>query len=181
MSAGANVYEVTIQKSLNFEFWTNVYHLRADNLAGALSQAYQIIEDIEKPLHLEYVAFDSMRVRPQGTSDQGTTVPLNEVGEITGEAFLPLYNTLRVDFPVALGRPSRKFYRLPITETRQNNGLFQDSFLTFVQTTITGALDGSNGLQLCDVDGQAIIGAAPYKNVAMRQLRRGAKRRVITP
>lgn len=181
MSAGANVYEVTIKKSLNSEEWANVYYVRANNLAEAGDHAVDIIETIERPRHMDFVTFESYRVRPVGTSDQGTTIPIGLNGLTAGGAFLPLFAVLRVDLATSLGRPSRKFYRLPINESWQNNGQLVEEFFLQMNVFFAGAINPTATPWLCDVDGQEIIAARPYRNVGMRQLKRGSKRKPVTP
>lgn len=181
MSAGANVYEVVIQKELNGEFWTNVWYLRANNLAEATDKANTIVNDIERPQHMDSVQFTSYRIRPSGTSNQGTTVPIGLTGVLPSADYLPLFCTLRVDFLVPTGRPSRKYFRLPIAEGDQQNGVLVPSRVAGYVAHFGNYFTAGNAGDLCDVDGQELLDARPIARVAMRQLRRGSKRPVIAP
>lgn len=74
------------------------------------------------------------------------------------------------------GRPSRKYFRLPVYESDQSSGLLEPILVNFIDTTITAVIN-DGGPNLCDLQGQLLTNVAVFGNVSMRQLRRGSKRR----
>lgn len=170
------VWKIDIEKQLGTEFWTNVYHVEQSGQLAAAS-AGQLIANQEQNLHHPAVTVTRMRVSLAGEGNEGTIYPLNLPGEGNDGQYLPLFNVLRVDFGVASGRPSRKYYRLPVVETVVENGSFTTAYLSAIQVYLDALLAPVNQINLCDVDGQVIVSAAPFRPVGMRQLRRGSRRR----
>lgn len=171
-----SLFVVDIEKSLNTEFWTNRYLVDVETLLAAKNAA-DALYLAEQKFHYSVVNFTRHRVRdidPQ--VDSFITTPLGGSGALTlpGTGYLPLYNTVRVDFPAGNGRPSRKYYRCPVPEQEQVNGVL-----------VTGTLVNALNLGLSDMllvplaDPQAtVIGLGIVQlPVQMRQLRRGSRRR----
>jgi hypothetical protein len=179
MSAPPPYWQVDIQKRLGNEFWTNVYHVAELSQAAAAAVAQGIVTQLEQPLHTADVQFVSFRVRPFPGPSEGTIYPLNVVGGQPAGEYLPLFNVARVDFPAPTGRPSRKFYRLPIKEGEQANGTFTGSILTAYQGVINNFFASPISDNLIDVDGQILSSGILLASVGMRQLRRGSKRRLL--
>lgn len=174
------LWTVDIEKQLGLEFWTNRYILNSADLASATAVGAQIVT-AERTIHTTDVNFNRYRVADlDPLTDIFTITPIGLTGGVTKSTdYLPLFNVLRVDFGVEQGRPSRKYLRLPIQESQQVDFAFTPGFLAFVQTNYVDAMLGIS--QYVDVDGQNIINGAPKESVAMRQLRRGSKRRVTPP
>jgi len=171
------LYQVDIEKQLDTEFWTNVYHVDVTDLSNAIGAGTTLV-NIERTIHLDAVTFTKFRVRPYPSSgNTGTIVPVGELGQNTGQgAYIPLWNTLNVVFGVATGRPSRKYLKLPIPEASQTNGTFIQAFLDDWQEQYADAMQALDFL--VDVDGQNILTVRVQPKVGMRQLRRGSKRRL---
>lgn len=174
-------WQIDIEKRLGQEFWTNVWNVDAGNLQEAIGAAQDIIL-MEQAIHTSYVTFTKARVR---TPVQGDfifeTIPINELGTIDplGDSYLPLFNCVRVDFGVSASKPSRKYFRLPLLESQQTNGLLVGAFRLQVEQQIAQRLIAlqTAGTPLVDVDAQPLNGANVAIDVAMRQLRRGSKRK----
>lgn len=172
------LYSLDIEKELAGEFWTNRYILDvASALAGA-SPAAEIIE-AERQYTLDRVNFTRYRISSVATGDDDyIIVPIDlEGGRTAGVGSeLPLFCTLRVDFTVTSGRPSRKYYRGILIEADQTSfGELDDAFLGFFNAAVVDTIAAVE--EYVDVDGQAILSGAAYPKVAMRQLRRGSRRR----
>lgn len=171
------IFQVDIQKNLDTEYWTNVYHVQAADRAEAATIADDILS-AERSIHQTRVVFPSMRIAPYPGPSEGTIVVVGLTGGAPNDPYLPLFNVLRVDFSTPVGRPSRKYYRIPIPESVQENGVLSTSFQTDFSTAYNLAMAPLYGGQLVDVDGQPLTFGRLIPNVGMRQLRRGSKRRL---
>lgn len=170
------LFNLDIEKELDGEFWTNRYILEAGSLGQASADGQNIV-NFERAITSSQVTFTRYRV-----SDQ---VPLTDVFQIvalgvlglrvlTGP-LLPLFNVVRVDFTAELGRPSRKYLRGVLGE----DDIVFNSIAQPTQVLVFDlyALPLFQSTVFVDVDGQALVGASVIPNVAMRQLRRGSRRR----
>jgi len=168
------LYKVDIQKSHGAEFFTNVYYIEVATLTAGENVA-RAIADAEKLAHVADVQFLSARVSDLGSGESFIVVAIGGTGSVFPSTWLPLWNVLRVDLYPATGRPSRKYYRLPINEADSINGTFE---LTFFNGPVTSLVSGlANIPELRDVDGQPFVRMQAFRPIAMRQLRRGSRRR----
>jgi hypothetical protein len=170
------IYSVDIEKLYQNEYWTNRYLVQVADLAGG-QVAGSAIANMERNFHQNTVTFTRYRVSDNTpNTDVYTTVPLNLPGlrGSVGE-YMPLFNVVRVDFGVAGGgRPSRKYYRLPLGEGDQAGGILADGTVTAVDNALQPIL----AQPVCDPQGQIWVSIAVARQVGMRQLRRGSKRRL---
>lgn len=165
------------------EKWSNTYTLEASGLAACLPLVDPVFQ-MEKSIHKSGVAFTYARVSDHvAGNDAFFVVPLNDFGAVTATAsILPLFNTCRVDIDVeGFGRPSRKYYRLPLAEDEQAAGLIGGVTLSGIEAAVTGAITavdsaGGGDGELSDPDGQAWVVATAVQKVQMRQLHRKRKR-----
>jgi hypothetical protein len=178
------LFTVQVFKHLGATKWTNVYHLDAVDLASAVA-ATDHIKALEQAIHYNVVNIDYARVSTFAEGDNVfETVPINATGgrDLAGVDYLPLFNTMRVDISVdGGGRPSRKYYRIPIPESFNSNGNLDSAQVSFlegaVQTAITDL--AADATPLVDPDGQEWNIATGFHQVQMRQLHR--KRRRSSP
>jgi len=170
------LFTLQIEKELNGEFWVNRYILLLDDITQAVF-AGNSITGFELAIHKERVNFTKYRVSDQDpATDEFVIVPIGQPGQVTGSGdALPLWNVVRVDFPAGNGRPSRKYLRLPIFETEQTNGVLEVGITSLVATEYGIPLGDFS--EFVDVDGTGLGTGVVTPNVAMRQLRRGSKRR----
>jgi len=173
------LYAMVSEKEYNGVYWTNRYILQADTLAAAVTAAGSV-RTIEREVHYTQVNFTKYRVSDQveGT-DVYQIINDSVTGDLTIEGtpdWLPLFCRTRVDFNTdGGGRPSRKFLAPLMHEGIQQNGSLTDGWRTFVQTNYVVPLVALTAF--VDVDGQAFGSGSVIKPVAMRQLRRGSRRR----
>jgi hypothetical protein len=141
--------------------------------------------DVTAQAHLDNVIITRARVSDiLPDTDVFSIVTLGVIGTRgTGgdNDWLPLFNTVRVDFDVAGGgRPSRKYFRSPILEADQQAGQLADTVVTYFTTVggefISTASGGS--FPLVDPDGQLLTAAHCQTQVQMRQLHRKRKKAV---
>ena len=171
------LWNVDIEKLYAGEYWTNRYIVSALTLADAATVAESIL-DLEQNIHRTIVLFTKVRTSDQTpNTDVYRVRSVNEFGEleIAEGQRLPLWNVLRVDFSTGSGRPSRKYLRLPIYEGDIVDGQFNSGFMSTMGTGYSVPLLAVTGFE--DVDGEAFTESTVMPFMAMRQLRRGSKRR----
>lgn len=171
----AATFSLDIEKALGSETWTNRYILSNPSFESAILTANAIVL-AERDIHAQGITFTRYRVADLDPStDAFVIVPLGVSGNRTITTMLPLFNVARVDFPAGLGRPSRKYLRIGIAEADQTNGVFESSVIAEINTNygqVLGDID-----EYVDVDGEPLGTGICQPAVAMRQLRRGSKRR----
>lgn len=170
------LFTLDIEKQLDAEFWTNRYIISAPDLQTATLVSATVL-DLERLVHLVAVTFTKYRVADilPGT-DLFNIVPINQPGQRGSvTTLLPLFNTIRVDFGVEQGRPSRKYLRGTLTENDIEFNTVSTVLRDFVLNTYALPLV-AQGFYV-DVDGQDITSASVFTDVQMRQLRRGSRRR----
>lgn len=174
------LYQVDIEKQFNTEFWTNRYILNAPSLDAARESGI-LISISERAFHTNRAFFTTLRTRTLAENDGVfVNVPIGQAGLFASNtSYLPLFNVCRVDFAVPTGRPSRKFYRLPVEEGMVNDEVFSTDILDAITTNLVSLIGTlqAQGTPLVDPQGQEILAPTVYTKVAMRQLRRGSKRR----
>lgn len=161
--------------------WSNRYIVEATSLAEASAQA-DTIAQAERVFHNQSTLFTYARTSSVTEGDSlYTTTPLN-LGGLRADPTdnLPLWNVVRVDVTVLLGgRPSRKYYRLPLGENDVNNYIIiagtQNLIGDAVNSLITTMIAAST--PIVDPDGQDWFSATVVPRVAMRQLHRKRRRR----
>lgn len=172
------LFDVNIEKMYGSEFWTNRYVVQAADVTAAHAIGMAIY-GYERSIHKFGVLFTKVRTsdRVIGTDVYVLTEP-NTQGSVAVPAgsALPLFNCVRVDFGVESGRPSRKYLRLPLFTSEVAAGdAVSNAVVTAVNTSYATPL--VNEVGFVDVDNQSIITGAAKTGIAMRQLRRGSKRR----
>lgn len=172
------LFSVDSEKFYMGEFWTNRYVVQATDLGQASLIAAQIT-DIERTVHLTTVTHTKVRTSDMNPlTDVYNVQQLNSQGLREAGEHLPLFNVFRVDFNVVGGgRPSRKYLRGPVLEADCQNGMVSALARSTIETNYAAPLAALVGY--VDVDGQEISGGQIYPFVGMRQLRRGAKRKLL--
>lgn len=169
------LFQVTLQKRLSTEFWTNDYYVETDDLGAAATVAVEIAQ-AERLLHLEVVQYDTCRVRTTVVGDEiYRNFPITLAGARPVGEYLPLFNVFTFNLVPDSGRNSLKYIRGPVLKADQVNGGIVDAFKTGPAANYISALNAIEELR--DVDNQPIVGFSLKSQVGMRQLRRGSKRR----
>lgn len=178
------LFKVEVFKSANGEEWGNVWYVNAADMDAANTAAAVII-DAEEDITGSLVTFTSARVSTAQPNDNVfTTIPINSTGhvEITGN-YLPLWDTIRVDFPAASGRPGRKYIRgaLGTEHLSGNFGQLDAGKVTDAAGVFNALISNlASASPLVQPDGDAYVSAAPASHVQMRQLHR-KRRAAATP
>lgn len=177
------LFKVDTEKSYGSEFWTNRYIIEAGSIENAQEGGLIIIE-AEREFHRTFVNFTKLRVSTFTPNDDVFIVtPYSADGNLVPSSggVLPLWNVVRVDLAVeGFGRPSRKFYRtgLMAGDVTLDFTITGDALNVVVPSVEAMIAElQSNASPLVDVDGQNIASSVSYGLIAMRQLRRGSRRR----
>lgn len=174
----AAVSQIDIEKVYLGEFFSNRY-LCSLAVSGTIGDAVvAAVVAAEKQAMYDQVFF--LRAR-HSTLTPGDDVYRNYVLTGSGvrptpvDGLLPQFNVIRVDFQPTAGRPSRKYLRGTLAEK------------DIVGSTIDPILIGTNinayiaaivaEDDIVDPQGDDLVSGTAIPTVAMRQLRRGSKRR----
>lgn len=166
--------------------WSNSYLVEADTLDTVAAADTDFISQ-EKAVFMDNVQLTRRRYSDFDPATDLFTIVVGLVdgtrGSSDGVEYLPLYNTIRVDINVAGGgRPSRKYYRAPVTELDQVNGRLVTATIDNVQAAVNGLISAMSGASapLVDPDGQLWVSAVCQTQVQMRQLHR-KRRKAVAP
>lgn len=172
-------WSVDSEKMYNNEYWSNRYIVEAATLSEALDIARQI-RFIEKNCTNQAATLTKFRVSTTAVGDDVYQIENDNVAGslVAGSDLMPLFNRVRIDFNTnGGGRPSRKYWCGPMSEADQVNGFLVSAMITFYNTNFVNPLLAVDGF--VDVDGQTFSSGSVMPKVAMRQLRRGSKRKAL--
>lgn len=174
---GAARFQIDIEKFFQIEYWTNRYLCNVADMDAAEALARQIVA-IERSVHFGNISFTKAAIRTMAVGDGiYRTVPINEQGTKAGaQGVMPLFVVARVDLGVGSGRPSRKYLRGVLDEAEVDTFTIGAASRNAFQQNYTAPLQALAGL--CDPQGQQILSVTLNPNVAMRQLRRGSKKKL---
>lgn len=174
-------YRVEVHKSLLGEKWANSYLIGAVDMDDAEATALAIVE-FERRMHWDLILFNYMLISTILEDDRifrHVAINLNGYAVAGANSYLPLYNTVRVDFSTVDSDPCRKYYRCPVLEPVQNNGLLEAANITlfngYITTYFFGTVAGDN---LWSPKGNLVVAGSVHPYVQMRQLHR-RKRPVV--
>lgn len=174
----ASNYRLQIVKELGFEQWANDYILRHDDIDAAANAA-DLLVAFERSIHDSRIIFDYFIVSdPNPDTRIFRHVVLNEPGLVDGSSFqyLPLFNTVRVDLQTVDTDPGRKYYRTPIYESNQVDGVLTESSVSFYQGIVDDQIVANLAeLKLVTRDTVFVTGAVVHPQIQMRQLHRRRK------
>lgn len=169
------VWEISIEKQLGTEYWINVYHADVATQAEAKQVGDEIV-GVERGVSQLQIGFTKMRVRQVSEiAGPGTVYPIGLTGTAENQSYLPLFNVVRVDFAVPVGRPSRKYLKLPTPAASVVNGSFGPTTVAYFNSNYVTPLLAIPGI--CASDGQELLSGAAQSAVGMRQLRRGTRKK----
>lgn len=160
-------------------YWSNVYYSNAADPVAAVPDAGAAVA-AERPLYPSWITITKARIDDNvPMSDVSHTLIYNLGGLRAGQSGdpMPAWVVARVDFQVGLsGRPSRKYLRFVLHEGDTSATELNPAMLAMLQTYANAIIDAPG---IVDVDGQIFNGGAPFRGPAMRQVRRGSKKKVI--
>lgn len=173
-------YRIQIVKELPMIHWSNEYYVTEETVEDAQDVANELLT-FERHIHQSQVNFSYIRISTVLIGDRyfrhlGVNLP----GQFTTEEYMPLYCTARMDMPTANSDPCRKYYRIPVGEVRQANGIFNTDYLLILQGFINDDLVTPGVLShIWTPAGNQVISASFNKAVQMRQQHRHKRKKVI--
>lgn len=180
---GVPTHRVEIVKSWQGETWANDYMVECPTFADAVTMA-ELSVDFERSIHETFVHFDYFIVSTVQVGDRVFRhVPLNQNGLSNNGTsnFLPLYCTMRLDMQTADSDPCRKYYRCPIPEVNQDNGVLSTAIRAADDTSFTNYFSlWPEGSKIVSGKGHNVIDGSFFDKVQMRQLHRH-RRPKLTP
>lgn len=170
-------HQIDIEKFYQNEYWTNRYIVEIANVAAGHAIA-QAIVDAEQAVTNSLITFTKYRISDMvPDTDNFSTVALAVAGAHADAAqLLPLFNVVRVDFSPAIGRPSRKYLRVGLSEGIVDGATLTAAWKTSMMLNYADALLAIP--EFVGPQGEPFISAAVFSAVGMRQLRRGTKRKL---
>jgi len=159
-------------------FWTNVFHVNALTLDAAVAWANTtLVSALVSEMGEMFTAVRT--VVDHLADDTFTSTPISQAGAASGD-FLPLFNTAKVLFPIAGGRPDYKFMRGWLQEASVSDGNITDGAITVIEGVFDGLItdSGDAGVDLVDSAGNLWTISSCQKAVQMRQLHRKRKKAV---
>lgn len=175
-------WRIQIQKRLGAETWQNDY-LTDDSTIEDAQDLSALILTFEQNVHGVNVVFEFIRISTTIKGDRRFRhLTINEPGLQPNTPYLPLYNTLRLDLGTAESDPARKFYRAPVREDQQENGIILASTLGFLNGYAQDLLVATDVVDhLVTTKGNRVTSALFYDRVQMRQLHRRRRKKVTPP
>jgi hypothetical protein len=158
------------------EYFTNVYLAAGSSPAAAAGKAASLV-DAERAIFGSYVLFTKSRIDdmiPENDNYYVESVMLPGLRPgMVETVHTALFNVGRCDFRVqGGGRPSRKYVR-NVMENDTSGNLWSAGYTTLMNTYINTVI----GVGLVDPQGNALISGFLWLEVAMRQVRRGSKKK----
>lgn len=162
--------------------WTNRYFVRADNLEDAHASGL-LIKEAERDFHKDDVRFTQVRTSDLVVgNDQFISSLLTDMGTAGSAAgFIPFWNCALTSLSAAGGgRPSRKYYRLPLVESEINNGQMTTAVTALIDNALSALISDltTAGTPLVDPDDQLLGSPATSTFIRLRQMDR--RRRPVT-
>lgn len=178
MAAG---HRLEIHKKLGEEQWVNTYLIEAVDMDEASDLGLLAVE-FERRLHRDNVLFEYFIVSTRAIGDRVFRhVAVNAFGlkTLTTNSYLPLFNTIRIDFSTLDSDPCRKYYRVPVIEAEQTNGILEPAEVTAYNATISTYFFGTVlGDNLFTPKGHVVVSGSVSPKLQMRQLHRHKKKKL---
>jgi len=176
----AAIGAIDIEKSAGTEIFTNRYLVSIGPASPTSGGLIAAIVAAEKLAMYNTVAFLRARHRTivEGDDDYFITVLTGAGARLPGaNPLIPLFNVVRIDFAANFGRPSRKYLRGCLSEADLNGMNIEATTTTGVLTQYKDAILAQD--EIVDPQGDTFLSGQVIPQVAMRQLRRGTRRRTL--
>lgn len=179
---GMPTHRAEIRKEWQGHSWSNDYLIEGPSMDDAATLALSAVE-FERHLHKNAVDFVYLRVSTVNVGDRiFRHIPLNLPGLASTDTtnLLPLFNVVRMDLQTADSDPCRKYYRLPISEVQQDNGVIAGSEVIAFGTLLAAWIAGwGSTTKVVSSKGHNVVGGVVYPFVQMRQLHRHRRPKVV--
>lgn len=155
----------------NGEKWENVYTVLTSSPAAALTNG-AFFKDAEQSVSYDWVSFDGFDVTlAAGGPVIAKTLAYFGQGALASAGLgglLPLFNTVKVTFFNALGRPEVKYLRLGANANNIGSFDWDGAFVTYVDDHYTQVVVGN--LEYVGPSGEFHASAVTAPQVQMRQV-----------
>jgi len=179
---GIPTHRVEIRKTWQGHDWSNDYLVESPSMDAAAAFALTAVE-FERSFHNNMVTFVYVRTSTVAKFDRiFRHVPLNlqGVGSTDTVDLMPLFNTVRMDLQTADSDPCRKYFRIPISESDQSNGVIIGAKVIALGTLLNNFIATFNETtKVVSGKGHNVIAGRVYPQVQMRQLHRHKKKKVV--
>lgn len=178
---GTPLWRIEIVKSQNFEVWSNDWLTDDVTIEDAQDLAGELL-GFEQALHQTTVLFQYIRISSYVPNDRiFRHIVQNVPGLAEAADSLPLFNTYRLDLSTANSDPARKYFRSPVSEANQTNGIITGQALTAINNLANTMLVANSVItHIVTPRGNSCGDAEFHNEVQMRQLHRH-KRKKIAP
>jgi hypothetical protein len=179
---GVPTHRVEIRKEYRGHSWSNDYLVESPSMDEAEALAVDTVA-FERQMHTPAVNFVYMRISSMARGDRifrHLSINLPGEGWADTEEHLPLFNTVRMDLATADSDPCRKYYRLPLHEAFQSNGVILPASVALWQGMLAGWITGwAAGTKVVSLKGHNVVGGTVYPIVQMRQLNRHRRKKIL--
>jgi hypothetical protein len=179
---GVPTFRIEVRKLYQSQPYSNDYQVEADAMSKAVTMADAIVA-FERSFFLDSVSFVYYRISSAAVGDRTFRhVTLNLAGLIgaAGKDPLPLFNTVRLDLQTADSDPCRKYYRPPVYEAFQTDGVLDAGWRATIAANCATMISAfPAGTRIVSSIGNIVLSGVVFPRVQMRQLHR--HRRPATP
>jgi len=179
---GVPTHRIEIRKEWNGQSWSNDYLVEASSMDTAAAFAIDTVE-FERELHFNMIQFIYVRTSTVTKFDRiFRHIDLNLPGLSSTDTTntLPLFNTVRMDLRTADSDPCRKYFRVPIPESQQDNGVLAPAWIASRTAILDAWIAGFDpDYHVVSKAGHNVIGGSVYPFVQMRQLHRHKRPKAV--
>lgn len=175
-------YRLEIHKHFIETKWCNTWLIGALDMDDGEAIANAIV-NFERKIHKDVVTFDYFLLSTILVADRvfrHRAINLQGLASSDAEVWLPLFNTVRVDFNTMDSDPCRKYFRTPISESNQADGELTTAYQAVIQAEVNSTFFTTiAGDNLFSPAGNVVISGTVHKRIQERQLRRRRKKKVV--
>jgi len=179
---GIPTHRIEIRKTWQGHDWSNDYLVESPDMDAAAAFAIDTVE-FERDLHFNMITFVYVRTSTIEKFDRiFRHIDLNLPGTASTDTTntLPLFNVVRMDLRTADSDPCRKYFRLPIPESQQDNGVLAPAYIAGFTAILSAWISTFDEVtKVVSGRGNNVIGGSVYPLVQMRQLHRHKKKKVV--
>lgn len=175
-------HRISIFKKLSEERWSNDWLCVRADMDAAAALAVSLV-NFEQRVHSSRVTFEYSLVATMAEGDRvfrHTPINLPGLMGINALTMLPLFNTVRMDMATTDSDPCRKYFRMPLEESNQEDGKIIAATLTTLASAVTTYLNPVIALNaLVSGKGNAVVSASFFNFIQMRQLHRRKRKKIL--
>lgn len=175
-------HRISIFKKLGAEVWSNDWLVNRVDMDAAASLGNSLV-NFEQRLHGARVMFEYVLIATMSEGDRvfrHTPINLPGLQATAVGAMLPLFNTIRMDMATTDSDPCRKYFRMPIEEGNQEEGILNPATITSLNGFVTTYLNPIIALNaIVSGRGNLVTSATFARAIQMRQLHRRKRKKIL--